>query len=84
MAQVNRGSEERATRKPRLSDLRESGSLEQDADTVLMLHRPDPSGNLMEVEVAKNRNGPTGEVRLMWVPQYMMFANAEQQTGPVG
>jgi replicative DNA helicase len=80
LAQVNRSSEDRQDHRPRLSDLRESGAIEQDADTVMMLHRPDyhePGQNegLVEVIIAKQRNGPTGEVSLMYVKQYMRFEN---------
>ncbi|MBI1830200.1 MAG: replicative DNA helicase [Planctomycetes bacterium] len=80
LAQVNRSSEDRQDHRPRLSDLRESGAIEQDADTVLMLHRPDyhepgQQEGLVEVIVAKQRNGPTGDVSLMYVKQYMRFEN---------
>jgi len=82
LAQVNRGSEDRQDHKPRLSDLRESGSIEQDADTVLMLHRPslyDKSDqqleNVLEIIIAKQRNGPTGEVTLTYLKQYMRYEN---------
>jgi replicative DNA helicase len=64
MAQLNRESEHRTDRRPRLADLRESGSIEADADVVLLLHRPDPHKPDLEVIVAKNRNGPVGEVVL--------------------
>jgi replicative DNA helicase len=78
LAQVNRASEDRQDHRPRLSDLRESGSIEQDADTVLMLHRPDryepgQHEGVIEVIVAKNRQGPIGEVTLTYVKQYMRF-----------
>jgi replicative DNA helicase len=78
LAQVNRASEDRQDHRPRLSDLRESGSLEQDADAVLMLHRPDryepgQHEGVIEVIVAKNRQGPIGEVTLSYVKQYMRF-----------
>jgi replicative DNA helicase len=78
LAQVNRSSEDRQDHRPRLSDLRESGSLEQDADTVLLLHRPDryepgQQEGIIEVIVAKQRNGPTGEVTLKYVKQYMRY-----------
>jgi replicative DNA helicase len=68
-AQVNRESEGRADRRPRLADLRESGSLEADADTVLLLHKPEDADaaravDLLEVEVAKNRSGPTDRLTL--------------------
>jgi len=80
LAQVNRSSEDRQDHKPRLSDLRESGAIEQDADTVLMLHRPElhepgQHEGLVEVIVAKQRNGPTGDVTLMYEKKFMRFAN---------
>jgi replicative DNA helicase len=80
LAQVNRSSEERQDHRPRLADLRESGSIEQDADTVLMLHRPEmhepgQQEGVIEVIVAKQRNGPTGEVQLTFLKQYMRFEN---------
>jgi replicative DNA helicase len=87
LAQVNRSSEERTDHRPRLSDLRESGALEQDADTVMLLHRPDYheaglNEGIVEVIVAKQRNGPTGDVTLMFVKQYMRFENfAVEHTG---
>jgi replicative DNA helicase len=80
LAQVNRASEDRQDHKPRLSDLRESGSLEQDADTVFILHRPGKfdgaeEDNKLEVIIAKQRNGPTGEVTLAYLKQYMRYEN---------
>jgi len=80
MAQVNRGSEERVDHRPRLSDLRESGALEQDADVVIMLHRPEryepgTQEGVTEVIVAKQRNGRTGEVTMMFQKEYMRFEN---------
>ena len=82
LAQVNRGLEDRQEKKPRLSDLRESGAIEQDADTVMMLHRPDyhepgEKEGMVEVIVAKQRNGPTGEVSLGYEKKYMRFHNYE-------
>ena len=84
LAQVNRASEDRQDHRPRLADLRESGSIEQDADTVMMLHRPDryePGENegLVEVIIAKQRNGPTGEINLAYIKQYMRFENYEKR-----
>jgi replicative DNA helicase len=78
MAQLNRGPEGRQDKEPRLADLRESGSLEMDADTVLLLHRPeDKEGvvkeGVVEVNVAKQRNGPVGKVTLAFLPQYTRF-----------
>jgi replicative DNA helicase len=80
LAQVNRSSEDRQDHRPRLADLRESGSIEQDADTVLMLHRPSMYGGdsvegVTEVIVAKQRNGPTGDVTLAYRKEYMRFEN---------
>jgi replicative DNA helicase len=80
LAQVNRSSEDRQDHRPRLSDLRESGSLEQDSDTVLLLHRPDKyepgqHEGVIEVIVGKQRNGPTGEVTLTYIKQFMRFEN---------
>jgi replicative DNA helicase len=78
LAQVNRASEDRQDHRPRLADLRESGSIEQDADVVMLLHRPDryePGQNegLVEVIIGKQRNGPTGDVNLNYIKQYMLF-----------
>jgi replicative DNA helicase len=80
LAQVNRSSEDRQDHRPRLSDLRESGAIEQDADTVMMLHRPElhepgQHEGVVEVIVAKQRNGPTGDVNLTFIKQYMRFEN---------
>jgi replicative DNA helicase len=80
LAQVNRSSEERQDHRPRLADLRESGSIEQDADTVMMLHRPElhepgQHEGVIEVIVAKQRNGPTGEITLTFLKQFMRFEN---------
>jgi replicative DNA helicase len=91
LAQVNRSSEDRQDHRPRLSDLRESGSLEQDADTVLLLHRPvlhEPGQHegIVEVIIGKQRNGPTGEVTLTYLKQFMRFENfaVEQPFGYEG
>jgi replicative DNA helicase len=76
--QLNRQSEQREDKRPRLADLRESGQIEQDADTVLLLHRPeyyDPNDQpgIAEIIVAKNRNGPTGTVKLMFTKHCTRF-----------
>ncbi len=88
LAQVNRSSEDRQDHRPRLADLRESGAIEQDADTVLLLHRPElhepgQKEGIVEVIVGKQRNGPTGEVTLVYLKQYMRFENfaVEHSTG---
>jgi len=87
LAQLNRGSEQREGNRPRMSDLRESGSIEQDADVVLLLHREayyhqgdkawleDNEDKINEAEllVAKQRNGPTGIVRLVWDDRITRF-----------
>jgi replicative DNA helicase len=85
LAQVNRSSEERQDHRPRLADLRESGSIEQDADTVMLLHRPDryepgQHEGVVEVIIGKQRNGPTGEVTLSYVKQFMRFENFQVGT----
>jgi replicative DNA helicase len=84
LAQLNRGVELREDKRPKLADLRESGAIEQDADIVMFLHRPemyDPADHPGEAEVvvAKHRNGPTGIVRLNFKKQYMQF---QDFTGP--
>lgn len=81
VAQLSRAVELRADKRPVLADLRESGQLEQDADLVLLLHRPaayqlDADPGAAELIVAKHRNGPTGVVRLTWLAHRMSFANA--------
>jgi replicative DNA helicase len=80
LAQVNRASEDRQDHKPRLADLRESGSLEQDADTVMILHRPElyepgQHEGIIEVNVAKQRNGPTDTITLTFLKQFMRYEN---------
>ncbi|MFO0823755.1 MAG: DnaB-like helicase C-terminal domain-containing protein [Gemmataceae bacterium] len=82
LAQVNRSSEDRQDHKPRLSDLRESGSIEQDADTCMMLHRPGmfdkgdkDAEKVLEIIIAKQRNGPTGEITLTYLKQFNRFEN---------
>ncbi len=80
LAQVNRSSEDRQDHRPRMSDLRESGAIEQDADTIMLLHRPDyhepgQHEGIIEVIISKQRNGPTGEITLSYLKQYMKFEN---------
>jgi len=81
LSQLSRASEARVDHRPMLSDLRESGSIEQDADIVMFLHREDyynaetEKKNIAEVIISKNRNGATGTIELAWLGQYTKFAN---------
>ncbi|MDC0176239.1 replicative DNA helicase [Planctomycetaceae bacterium] len=89
LAQLNRGVEHREDKRPRLSDLRESGAIEQDADVVMFLHRPEhynPEDRPGEADViiAKNRNGPTDSVTLTWIKESMRFTNFSSLDEPDG
>ena len=81
LSQLSRAPESRSDRRPQLSDLRESGALEQDADVVMFIFReeqydPTPENeNLADVIIGKQRNGPTGTVKLAFLKQYTRFAN---------
>lgn len=81
LCQVNRAAEQRADKKPMLSDLRESGSLEQDADLVILLHREEvydqetPRVGEADIIIAKQRSGPTGTIVLSWIGKYSRFDN---------
>ncbi len=84
LSQLSRGPEGRADKRPMLSDLRESGSIEQDADIVLFIYRPDYYGdqtpdkhNMAEIIIAKNRHGETGKIELQWEGQYTTFRGRE-------
>ena len=83
LSQLSRGPESRQDKRPILSDLRESGAIEQDADEVMFLYRDEyynentEDKGIAECIVAKNRHGETGTVKLQWVPQYQTFADRE-------
>jgi replicative DNA helicase len=85
ISQLNRAIEaRRGERRPQLSDLRESGSIEQDADVVLFIYREDPGdemadgGNVAEIIIEKQRNGPTGKFQLAFMKQFTKFADLYQ------
>ena len=84
LSQLSRAVEQRPDHRPMLSDLRESGAIEQDADVVMFLYRDDyynkdtDRKNIAEVIIAKQRNGPIGTVSLVWLPQYTKFANMQR------
>ena len=87
LSQLNRAAEARQDKRPLLSDLRESGSIEQDADVVIGLYREGYNNrecenpNLAEAIVLKNRKGQTGTVQLTWVPEYTSFYSVEKYRG---
>ena len=85
LSQLSRANEKREDKRPMLSDLRESGAIEQDADIVLFLYRDDyynedsEKHNIAECIVAKNRHGETGKVELRWLPEYTAFATLDHR-----
>ena len=85
LSQLSRAVEQRSPQIPRLADLRESGSLEQDADVVLFIYREDQykkdteRKNIAEIHIAKHRNGPTGKIELFFNQNFVSFQNLEKR-----
>ena len=90
LSQLSRANESRENKRPRLSDLRESGAIEQDADVVLALYREDyynkeaETHNVAECIVLKNRRGETGTVELQWIPEYTTYSSLERRRSDDG
>ena len=86
LSQLSRAVEQRPDHRPMLSDLRDSGAIEQDADVVMFLYRDDyynhdsDKKGILEVNIAKQRNGPIGTIELAWLPEFTKFANLERRS----
>lgn len=86
LSQLSRKVEDRSEKRPNLADLRESGAIEQDADLVLLIHKPPPTKDGLTIQVppveliiAKQRNGPTADIELHWIEEQMRFGETERR-----
>ena len=90
LSQLSRAVEKRENNRPMLSDLRESGAIEQDADVVMFIYRDEyyhedsEEKGIAEINVAKQRNGPIGVVKLAWLPKFTKFANLDHHPERTG